>query len=393
MIAPGGTDAFGDAPATARFAASLSEHPLATHAIGEVVGHVAEVVGDEPDVAVLFVTGPLTGVLEDMVKTVNAVLRPKSLVGTTAVSVVASTREAEEVPAVALWAGRLDGARAVRISSTRTAEGIVLDGFDPGSTEAEGTLVLLADPFTFPVDGFLADVKSRYPKLKVIGGLSSAARGPGGNRLVAGEQIHDAGAVGILLSSAVPVSFAVSQGCRPVGQPLTVTGSDRNHLTELGGRPAIERLQDLLAEAGDEDRELMQQGLHIGVVHDERKLDFDRGDFLIRAVMGVDQEAGSVVVGDLIPVGATVQFQVRDSASASEDLREVFQHRSAEAALAFTCNGRGARLFGQANHDAEVISESLAQAPLAGMFCAGEIGPVGADNYTHGYTASVLLFH
>lgn len=392
MSFDGATDDLGSADGP-RFAAALSEHPLATHAIGEVVGHVAEVVGEEPDVAVLFVTGPLTGVLEDMVNAVHALLRPKALIGTTAVSVIASNREAEEVPAVALWAGRIDGARAVRISSTRTGEGIVLDGFDPGGSENEGTLVLLADPFTFPVDGFLSDIKSRYPAIKVVGGLSSAARGPGGNRLVCDQEIHDSGAVGLLLSSDVAVSFAVSQGCRPVGQPLTVTGSDRNHLTGLGGRPAMERLQELLAGASDEDRELMQQGLHIGVVHDERKLDFDRGDFLIRAVMGVDQQEGSVVVGDLIPVGATVQFQVRDSASAAEDLREVFQHRRAEAALAFTCNGRGARLFGEPNHDARVISEALSNAPLAGMFCAGEIGPVGADNHTHGYTASVLLFH
>lgn len=375
------------------FAAALSEHPLATHAIGEVIGQVAEVVGEEPDVAVLFVTGPLTGVIEDFVKTIRAVLRPKALIGTTAVSVLASTREAEETPAVALWAGRIEGVRPIRISSTRTAEGIVLDGFDPGVSENDGTFVLLADPFTFPVDGFIHDLANRYPKMRVVGGLSSAARGPGGNRLIIDDAIHDHGAVGLLLDSNVSVSFAVSQGCRPVGQAFTVTGSEGNHLLELGGQLAIDRLQELMAAANDADRELINQGLHIGVVHDEQKLDFGRGDFLIRAVMGVDQERGSVIVGDLIPVGATVQFQVRDAESADEDLREVLAHRSARGALAFSCNGRGARLFGEPNHDAEVVSQSLQNAPLAGMFCAGEIGPIGGANHTHGFTASVLLFH
>lgn len=375
-----------------RFAAALSEHPLATHAIGEVIGHVVEQIGEEPDVAVLLVTGPLTGVLEDFVSTVNAVLRPKSLVGTTAVSVLAANREAEEVPAVVLWAGHVDGARSVRIDANRSNTGIVLEGFDPTATERDGTLMLLADPFTFPVDGFLADAAERHPELKIVGGLASAARGPGGNRLVNGHEIHIDGAVGILFEPGVALSFAVSQGCRPIGRALTVTASDRNHLLELGGRPAIERLQELLAEATPEDRQLINQGLHLGVVHDERKLDFDRGDFLIRGVMGIDQERGSVVVGDLVPVGATVQFQVRDAASADEDLREVFARRKAQSALAFSCNGRGERLFGVPNHDATVISESLGGPPLAGMFCAGEIGPIGAKNYTHGFTASVLLF-
>ena len=383
------TDRFAASP---RFAASLSEHPLATHAIGEVIGHVAEVVGEEPDVAVLMVTGPLTGVLEDFVTTVNAVLRPKSLVGTTAVTVLAANREAEEVPAVVLWAGKIDGARAVRIETNRSTSGIVLEGFDPTDTERSGTLMLLADPFTFPVDGFLADAATRHPDLSIVGGLASAARGPGGNRLIDGESIYTDGAVGILFEPGVALSFAVSQGCRPVGKPLTVTASDSNHLLDLGGQPAIERLQELMSNASPEDRELINQGLHLGVVHDEQKLDFDRGDFLIRGVMGIDKERGSVVVGDIVPVGATVQFQVRDAASADEDLREVFATRKAQSALAFSCNGRGERLFGTPNHDATVISESLGGPPLAGMFCAGEIGPIGGKNYTHGFTASVLLF-
>jgi len=378
------------------FGAALSEHPLPTHAIGEVVGQVAEAVGDAPDAAVLFVTAPLTGVLEDLLTTVQKILRPKHLVGTTAVSVLASAREAEEVPAVALWACRLDGSvRGIRMSSTRTNQGIVLDGFDPGVSEQNGTLVLMADPFTFPVDGFLSDIATRYPGIRVVGGLSSAARGPGGNRLFADPEepvLHDSGAVGLLFADDVSVSFAVSQGCRPIGRAMTVTASERNHIGELAGEPAVDVLQEMMANLGEEDLALAHQGLHIGIVHNENKLDFERGDFLIRAVMGSDPATGALIVGDLVPVGATVQFQVRDAASASEDLAEVFTHRQAAGALAFSCNGRGARLFGEPDHDASLITEALDAAPLAGMFCAGEIGPVGGSNHTHGFTASVLLF-
>lgn len=383
-------------PGVNLFGAALSEHPLPTHAIGEVVGQVAEAVGERPDAAVLFVTAPLTGVLEDLLTTVQAILKPQHLVGTTAVSVLASSREAEEVPAVALWACRLDGAvRAIRMSSTRTNEGIVLDGFDPGATELNGTLALMADPFTFPVDGFLADIATRYPGIRVVGGLSSAARGPGGNRLFGDAHepiVHDSGAVGLLFADDVDVSFAVSQGCRPIGRALTVTAAERNRIGEMAGQRATDVLHDLLEGLDDVDRALAQQGLHIGIVHNENKLEFERGDFLIRAVMGADASSGSLIVGDLVPVGATVQFQVRDAASAAEDLTEVFMHRRAAGALAFSCNGRGARLFGEPDHDATVISEALDSAPLAGMFCAGEIGPVGGVNHTHGFTASVLLF-
>lgn len=385
---------------TRRFAAAVSEHPLPTHAIGEVIGEVAEQLGEAPEAAVLFVTAPLVGVLEDYVTAVRELLSPTVLVGASAVTVMAGRREAEEIPAVALWAGRFaTPPRVVRISAERTPMGIALEGFAPEPGEENGTLMLLADPFTFPVDGFLQHLADTHPEVSVCGGLASAARGPGGNRLVAldqqtqGTAIHSSGAVGLVFPDSTAISFAVSQGCRPIGQPFTVTGADRNRLQTLAGRPAVEHLQELLANASPEDRLLIQQGLHIGVVHDHRGLDFARGDFLIRAVMNADAATGEVTVGDLVPVGATVQFQVRDGASASEDLHAILTNRRAESALTFSCNGRGSHLFGQSNHDADMIAELLDDPPMAGMFCAGEIGPVGGRNQTHGFTASMLLFH
>lgn len=373
------------------FAFGLSEHPLATHAVGEVIGQVADGGGQEPDLAVLFATGPHTGVLEDMVKAVQTLIKPKILVGTTAVSVLGGPREAEDVPALSLWTASIDGAEGVRINAQRSGDGISLIGF-PTSTGISGTLLLLADPFSFPVDGFLQSLATNHPDLTVVGGLSSAARGPGGNRLVLDDNIYTDGAVGILLPPECAVATVVSQGCRPVGEPFVVTAVEGNHILELGGRPAVSRLQDLVNSLDEEARVLLQSGLHIGVVRDESKLDYARGDFLIRGVLGIDRDRGSVAVGDVVEIGTIVQFQVRDAASAHEDLHELLWGAAADAALVFTCNGRGAHLFQEPNHDAEAVSEALAGAPIAGMFCAGEIGPVAGENFVHGFTASVVLF-
>ncbi|HEY8547294.1 MAG TPA: hypothetical protein VIL36_19670, partial [Acidimicrobiales bacterium] len=61
-------------------------------------------------------------------------------------------------------------------------------------------------------------------------------------------------------------------------------------------------------------------------------------------------------------------------------------------ALLFTCNGRGRRLFGEPHHDARLVADHTRGRAVAGMFCAGEIGPVGPRSFLHGFTASVLLF-
>ena len=183
----------------------------------------------------------------------------------------------------------------------------------------------------------------------------------------------------------------VSQGCRPVGTPFVVTRAEHNIIYELAGRPAVERLQEVAAALPDADRDLLSDMVQIGRVIDEHKLDFGPGDFLVRQVMGADPTSGALRVGDIVDVGSTAQFQVRDAISADQDLRRMVGGRSAEAALVFTCNGRGTHLFPEPHHDAMVVSESLGGAPIAGMFCAGELGPIGGHNFMHGFTASVVL--
>ena len=146
----------------------------------------------------------------------------------------------------------------------------------------------------------------------------------------------------------------MSQGCRPIGAPLIVTKSERNILYEIGGERALDRLMESLHTLPPEEMALASNGLHLGRAVDESRADFQRGDFVVRNVIGVDREVGAVAVGDVVDVGTTVQFQIRDAVSADEDLRELITDVSADGALVFTCNGRGVRFFGEPDHDASI---------------------------------------
>lgn len=378
----------------ARFAAGLSQHPSPAVAVGEVLGQVLDRLGpdDPPDLALLFVTPPHAGALEDAARAVREMLSPGALLGCAAVSVVGGGREVEQSPGVSLWAGRTGAVTPFHLTVVETPDGQTVTGWPDEIPDDPSALLLLPDPFSFPVDSFLARLDQDQPGLPVVGGMASAARGPGGNRLVIGDQVVRAGAVGAFLPPSLRVSTVVSQGCRPVGTPYAVTRAEDNIVYELGGRSALERLQEVAAAASEADRRLLAQFIHIGRVIDERKVDFERGDFLIRNVLGADPRAGAIMVNDVVEVGSTLQFQVRDAASAGEDLSHLMRGRTSDAALLFTCNGRGSHMFPTPDHDASVVSESLAGAPLAGMFCAGELGPIGGRNFVHGFTASVVLF-
>lgn len=377
------------------FAAALSEHPLATHAVGEVVGEILERLGDEPDLAVLFVGAAHTGAIEDIASAVRMLLRPKVLVGCTAGTVVGVDREVEDHAALSLWAGRLPTVQAHRLAAVRTPDGAAITGFPPAADlpDDAAVVLVLTDPFTFPADELLTGLREQVGvDLPVVGGLASAARGPGGNRLLLDGHVLTDGAVAVVLGG-VDVTTVVSQGCRPIGDPMVVTSADGTMIKELAGRNALERVQEVLRGLPPDDVTLAQQGLHLGRVIDEHKAHFERGDFLIRNVLGADPGSGAVAVSDEVEVGATVQLQVRDALSADEDLRHLLFARDADGALLFTCSGRGTALFGEEDHDAHVVTQALDRAPLAGMSCAGELGPVGGRSFLHSFTASLLLLN
>jgi len=374
------------------YASALSEHPDSTHAAAEVTAEVLERLGPVPELAVVFVTPPHRGALRDIADVVGSVLRPVTLLGAVAVAVLGPRREVEETPGVSLFAARL-GSRPVpvRLRAAAAVDGFLVSGL-PDDLTGVRSMLLIADPFTFPVDALLDRLGQTQPGLAVVGGMASAAIAPGGNRLLVDDSSYSDGAVGALLAEDVSLQAVVSQGCRPIGRPYIVTRADGQLIYELGGRPALERLLSTLERLQPVDRQLAGQGLHCGVVIDETKDEFERGDFLIRGVLGADRATGAVAVGDTVAVGSTMQFQVRDAASADEDLHALLTGRGARGALVFTCNGRGRRLFGTPDHDAIVVGELLGTSAVAGMFCAGELGPVGGRNAVHGFTASIALF-
>lgn len=382
--------------APSRYAAALSMHPVGFEAVGAVVGEVLEQLdGDRPDLVVWFVSRHHVAAFADIAAGLRTLLEPDVLLGATAIGIAGGSREVEDEPALSVWAADWGGGRAegfVLEVEPEAEGGVRVEGW-PAGASSDATVLLIGDPFSLPVADLLALCNRRIPGLRVIGGLASAGTMAGSNRLALDDRIVNRGAVGVVLPAEVAVRSIVSQGCRPVGSPFTVTRAERNIVFELGGRSAISRLEELVAAADDRDRELLSRGLHVGVVVDEHRADFDRGDFLVRGVLGADQSTGAVTVGELVDVGQTLQFQVRDAEAADEDLAVLLGGvGKVGGALLFTCNGRGVHLFGHPDHDTGLIEERLGPLPLAGAFCAGEIGPIGGRNFLHGFTASIALF-
>jgi len=368
-------------------------------AASRAVGAARAALGDlPPSLAVLFASDHFLGSAEALVASVAEQTGALPLIGCVGEAVAGGAREVESEPAVALWLGAgLGPVETFAMEFVRTSSGGAYGGYR-FAQEAAGAHLMICDPFSFPADGLLAHLNDRVPGAVVMGGMASGGLRSRQTRLFLDGRVLSRGAVGAHLPRA-EVHPLVAQGCRPIGNPFIITRADRNVIHELGGRPPLTRLRELAEALPGRDQELLAQGIHVGVVIDEYRAEPSQGDFLIRGVVGADPESGAMALGDEIEVGQTVQFHVRDARSADEDLRHALERESAAlggrrpaGALLFTCNGRGSRLFSEPDHDAALIADTLGQIPMAGFFCAGELGPVGGQNFLHTFTASIAVF-
>ena len=349
------------------------------------------------DLAVIFVGAPHLAHAKTILSTVHERLEPRSLIGCGAGGVLGAGRELETGPGAAVWALAAPGAEIAthHLEAKRGEDGFALSGLP----EPEGlgdVLFVLADPYTFSAEALLESLNEARPGMPVLGGLSSAAAA-GSASLFRDGEVLAAGAVAASVGG-VAVIPCVSQGATPIGPEMTITAGEGNVIAELASKPATERLREALAELDPRLQALAAQGLMLGIVIDGNQPDYERGDFLVRPILGADPDSGGVALGERVRIGQTVRMHVRDGATADEDLRTALQAQAlalgeegAAGALLFTCNGRGSHMFDVPDHDATAIEDALG-VPAAGFFCAGEIGPVGGRNFLHGFTATMAVF-
>jgi small ligand-binding sensory domain FIST len=356
------------------------------------------------DLAVVFASYHHREAYDDILAAVAEELTPGVVTGCSGQGVIATGREIEGDPAMSVLSLSLPGAtlhpRHLRYEELPAPSDAgawrALMGEPDGAVNA---WIVFADPYTFDADRLVEGLGAAYPGVPVVGGLASAAPGARGSQLFAGTRVHTSGAVVLALGGAWTVRTVVSQGAEPIGQTWTITAADQNLVHTIGGRKALEVLVETVRGLPGEMQQRAARNLLVGLAMDEYRDEFRRGDFLIRNLLGADQERGSIAVGALVRPGQTLQFQVRDDVAADDELRAMLQRASVDlvdadiaGALLCSCNGRGQGLFRTPDHDAAAIADQFEGLAVAGFFCNGEIGPVGDRSFVHGFTASISFF-
>jgi small ligand-binding sensory domain FIST len=390
-----------------RWSSAVSDSPSFTEAVDQASEQIlANLDGQHPDLAVVFISSHHAPSYFTAPEVLAKALGAKVMIGCSAAGVIGGGQEVERRPGIAISAAVLPGVdikpfhlNQDELPSPDAAprEWHSLLGIQPEDCPA---IMLLPDPYTLRSDHLLAGLDFAYPEAVKIGGLASGGGRPGTNALFVDEKSVRSGAVGVAFNGDLVVETIVAQGCRPIGEPHLVTESEINVISKLGDQTPLEVLRELFYAAETRDKRLIRRSLQIGIIMDRLAQDHSEGEFLIRNVLGADDEDGTLAVGELVQEGQVVQFFVRDAQAADEDLRMILEEYIDNlddgdvpaSALLFSCLGRGQYLYGTPDHDTTMFTNMVADIPIAGFFSNGEIGPIGDQTFLHGYSASFALF-
>tara|TARA_Y100000590_G_C15678156_1_gene998784 strand:- start:511 stop:1698 length:1188 start_codon:yes stop_codon:yes gene_type:complete len=260
-------------------------------------------------------------------------------------------------------------------------------------------ILLLSDPFTFNTDQLLSGLDYAYPNAIKSGGLISGGKKNGDNAIFLNNKIYNSGAVGISFSGNTKFEILVSKGCKPIGNPMVVTKCEDNVIMELdNNKKPLDIIEDLYKKNDYRNKYLIRNSLQMGIIMDRIGSISPKENYLIRNILGASEIDGCIEVGEFINEGQIVQFHVKDSETANEELNQLIKNRNSdiknnppESVLMFSCLARGNYLFNEYNHETNIVKKIIKNIPITGFFSNGEINQIGDQTFLNGYTSSFTI--
>jgi small ligand-binding sensory domain FIST len=186
----------------------------------------------------------------------------------------------------------------------------------------------------------------------------------------------------------------VTQACRPVTAPLTVTRAQGHWVLELDGRPALDVYREVARGPLAEDLRRAAAFLLVALPAAPQSDLLEPGSYLVRHVIGFQPEANAFAIPVPSKPGDRLALAMREPESAREDLKAMLEQlggASPAFGLYFDCCARGAGFFGVPGLEAAYLESAFGSAPIAGMFGSCEIGPVGGASELLTYTGVLAL--
>ncbi len=353
------------------------------------------------DLAVVFATVDYRNEYTQLCEAVQRISGCDHLIGCSGMGVLTSDGEFEGTSVVAVLVLRSDQLSVLSFcvsEDDRLPIGTTIRSHIQSEVRDNSLLVVLPDVRCAQPAELVQQIGGSGEVLPIVGGAASGDPISGQMHQWCGTEITESSVAGALLTGNFHAEIGVAQGCQPIGSPIEITRAEDNLIFELDGREAVEVLQESIALLTEEDIQRSGRMIFIGIAMDTSNRLPRPGDYLIRNITGIDPQSAAVGVAERIETGQIVQFHLRNPFAAAEDIRAIVNrlHEKTQAhppafGLYFNCLGRGTGLYGEPNHDIQIIKEKFPDLPIIGFFGNAEFAPIGSRNFAHAYTGALVL--
>ena len=352
------------------------------------------------DLAIVFATINYQAEYHELYQAVQANSSCDELIGCSGMSVLTSAGEFEGEPAIAVMVIRAEELSAISFAAQGTESEMsaqIQEQIHPEIRD-DSLLVIFPDIRAINPAELVSQIGSDGAALPIVGAAVSGDATGAQMYHWKGEQATERGVTGVLLTGNLTTAIGVAQGCQPIGKPKEVTKVEGRVIFELDSEPALDSFKRTLQLLTQDDIRRSGGTVFVGIAMDAKNREPTRGDFLIRNLVGINEEHAAIAVSEEVTEGQLVQFHLRNPAAAAEEIRAIIAQLAEKThshppafGLYFNCLGRGKGLYGAANHDISVIQDKFPGLPLIGFFGNSEFAPIGGRNFAHAYTGVFVL--
>lgn len=371
------------------------------------------------NLGILYISDHLADDADSILNLFKSVLNIEHWVGSVAVGVCGCGEAYVDEPAISAMIGAFGADDFCLFPTANSDFQDAEDALKPWLAAHDPMLVLAhGDPIAEEDPAKTLETINAITQGFTVGGLSSSRR----QQIQFSGTSQSNGVSGVVFADHVQVATSLSQGCSAIGEMHDITRGDEDLILELDHKRAVSVFEDDLKDMamraldGRDPDEIMVdqaaasdssaapkefQSLLKGEIHVAFPVsESDQNDYLVRDLIGLDPDEGSITVSQYVSSGERAMFVRRDENTVYEDLsKSLLQLRKRVQGASGAFKPKGAiyvSCVARANHNSKdeernelkLIQDIIGDVPLCGFYAGGEI----SNGRLYGYSGILTLF-
>ncbi len=367
-----------------QFVSISCQHDTAAEVIADCLAQL-EAVNNQFNFAFIYATDAMSTDYSELLQQCKKQTGIEHWIGSLGAGIVAPQKEYYDVPAVSIMLAKFESDEFTMLPLIQNVKDLSSVKWPKEFFTNFG--IVHGDPFYQETQNIIVDIQKQVEECFLVGGLTSSKD----SQYQVADKILSKGVSGVFLSENIPVLTSLSQGCSPISKKYIISKSQKNIISQLDNKPALEVLMQVFNLSDFNALKDRAGDLFMGLCVPHS----DKSDYIVRNLVGIDVKQNIFAINDIPLEGNEMIFCERNEQTAVKDMQLMLDNmaqrlgqKKPKAGIYVSCLGRGRAQFGPNSEEVQMINQTLGDFPLTGFFSNGEIH----HDKLYGYTGVLTLF-